>query len=578
MPSHSPEAALLARPAPLACLNCRRMHLKCDGKTPGCARCVSRGLSCSYTPSRRGLRRGTKQRTHGAEPISSQTSPYSFSEPSQRSPTNDSGFDRPTQAARSFDHPLLSTRQRSGQFSSWVDDEQLVNLYFLNFHASHPILLPRGLYWERAYSRSLKAVVEFIGSHFSPSSSSDILRKAVEREIEDGDQDTTEMVQARLLYAISLCARNEIQEGQQMLAQAIEIAIDLGMHRRDFAVLHAHNDPTEEESMRRTWYELYVTDGCIAAFQRKFGFKTNTVSADVLLPCDDSMYDNGMCTLTPASRDDFESSVFADDEIVFSSFCYRVEAVRLLGRVLTITGSHGVHRDKVQAVDNALAAFLHHLPASKSESEIVNTYGELDELMFQAHTIIQYATILLHFPRGDLASPGPFTTDVPGNNGVKFVCPCTRQHVHSIKAIDASKALSMLAAFRTPVQRHSPFVVYPLALAAIVQLSTSMIHSKGSNFCLEQHHDRITLILGVLKSLGRIWPIAEVVVRALKKVARSVFHPSRTENLDPIQQEDVVANGMDTSSNAMTSNLWLENLDVQDLHGLMGLDTDVFCL
>jgi hypothetical protein len=581
MPSLCPEAAPLARLAPLACLNCRRMHLKCDGNTPGCARCVSRRLSCSYTPSRRGCRRGTKHRTHGAVPTT-QTSPYSPSEP-QQSPDNSippqTSINPPTRTHQAL--PVLSDdpiSQHDRQLLSWEDDEQLVNLYYLNFHASHPILVPRSLYWERGYPRSLKAVVEFIGSQFLAGTSSDLLREGTERELENREQNTPETVQACLLHAISLCARNEIREGQRMLAQAIETAINLGMHHREFATLHAQHGPTEEESMRRTWYELYVTDGCIAAFQRKSGFQTNTVRADVLLPCDDSIYDNGLCPLNPASRGDFESSVFADEEMVFSSFCYRIEAVRLLGRVLTITGTHGVHKDKVQAVDNALAAFMHNLPPSKSDSEIINTYGELDELMFQSHTIIQYATILLHFPRGNLASPGPFNTDVPGDNGAKFVCPCTRQHVHTVKAIDASKALSMLAAFRTPVQRHSPFLVYPLALGAIVQLSTSVIHSKGSSCCLEQHHDRIKLILGVLKSLGRYWPIAEVVLRALKRVARSVFQSTRKEHLDPIQQDNFVDRIIDPVFNAMTGDLWLENFEVQDLHGLMGLDTDGLCL
>ncbi|KAF2004991.1 hypothetical protein P154DRAFT_24307 [Amniculicola lignicola CBS 123094] len=405
--------------------------------------------------------------------------------------------------------------------------------------------------------------------------SSDMMREGTERELEDGEQNTPEIVQALLLYAISLCGRNQTQKGQQMLARAIDSAINLGMHRRDFAALHAQHDSMEEESMRRTWYDLYVADGLSAAVQRKSDFRTNTVGADVLLPCDDSMYDNGLCPLNPGSRDDFENSVFADEEVVFSSFCYRIEAVRLLSRVLAITGAHGVHRDKVQGIDSALAAFMHNLPPSKSEAEIINTFGEIDELMFQAHTIIQYATILLHFPRGNLDSPGPFNTDVPGDNGAKFVCPCTRQHMHSVKAIDASKALSMLAAFRTPVQKHSPFLVYPLALGAIVQLSTSAIHSRGSTCCIEQHHDRIKLILGVLKTLGRYWPIAEVVLRALKRVARSVFQPLRKEHSEPVQQDDFIDSAIDP---AMTGSPWLGNFELQDLNGLMGLDINGYCL
>ncbi|KAJ4373772.1 hypothetical protein N0V83_002511 [Neocucurbitaria cava] len=154
----------------------------------------------------------------------------------------------------------------------------------------------------------------------------------------------------------------------------------LGIYRREFAGSHADLQPIVEESMRRTWYELYVIDGCIAAFQREPSFKTSTVNADVLLPCEDSLYEHGMCLPSSASRDDFENSVFADEETVFSSFCYRIEAVRLLGRVLSITGEHGVQREQVQAADNALAAFLHHLPPTKREPEIIFISGVLKSL------------------------------------------------------------------------------------------------------------------------------------------------------------------------------------------------------
>ncbi|KAF2711399.1 hypothetical protein K504DRAFT_373872 [Pleomassaria siparia CBS 279.74] len=550
-----------ARPAPLACLECRRQHLKCPGGKPACARCVSRGFECAYTPSQRGRRRHAyvKRCTHPASTLD-HAQPVSPTLLNNTSTTCTQPSER---------HGLVSA----------IDDEQLVTLYYLNFHASHPMLLPRSLYWKRAYPRYLKAVVEFVGSHFSPTTSSDTLREATARELQLGERTTPEMVQACVLFTIALFARNEVNEAQRVLAQAIETAIELGMHRRPFAASHANNQPTEEESMRRTWYELYVTDGCIAAFQRKHSFTTNTVSANVLLPCDDSLYEDGICLLNPASRDDFESSVFADEEMTFSSFCYRIEAVRLLGRVLTITGAQGVYRDQVQAVDNALAAFLHHLPASKSEPEIINTYGELDELMFQTHVVIQYATTLLHYPRSDLPCPVvPFTMDVPGGNNAKVLCPCARQSVHSIKAIDASKTLSMLAAFRSPVQRHTPFFIYPLALGAIVQFSVSTMHSRSSSSCLEQHRDRIKLILGVLKSLGRHWSVAEAILRTLKRVALTVFRPSRSEDEVFVQQDVSADTAIDPYSNETIGGSWLDSFEFQDLQGLIGLDPDALRL
>ncbi|CAG5152760.1 uncharacterized protein ALTATR162_LOCUS2901 [Alternaria atra] len=417
-------------------------------------------------------------------------------------------------AIASPDPGLLQRRLSTsppGRHVSWVDDEQLVNLYYLNFHPSHPILLPRDMYWQQGYPVYLKAVVQFIGGRFSHTASPDNLRESVARELDHSNEDTLEMVQARLLYAITMFADNSSDQGQRILDTTIELALRLGLHERDFATTHAGDLTVLEESMRRTWYELYVIDGCIAALQRKSTFKTNTVNADVLLPCDDFTYEAGMCFM-PATMADFHGNVFAEEEKIFSSFCYRIEAVRLLGRVLTITGKHGVDRDLVQAVDNALAAFLYHLPRSKSEAEISNTFGDLDELMLQAHTIIQWSTILLHYPRGDLISPDLLTHDVLGANCTKLLCPCNRQHIHSVKAIEASKIISMLAALRSTTQKHTPLFVYPLALAAVVQLSIGAMHDKSSRRCLDQHADRVKLLLGVLKSMSRQWSAAGTVL------------------------------------------------------------------
>ncbi|CAE7192143.1 hypothetical protein PTNB73_09565 [Pyrenophora teres f. teres] len=598
----SPKSTSAARPAPLACLECRRTHLRCDGATPTCGRCHSRGYVCTYTRSGRGRRRRiTRQAARTLSTVSHHqalpsppytttqsiaTQPQSSSTLSQWFQDSASSLERDTSAPESVPslhaapHPDPSDAiilpvgptpsPQSDELAPWVDDDQLVNLYYLNFHSSHPMLLPRSWYWKNQYPRCLKAVVHLIGGHFCPTASRHALHRRAQKELQDDGQDTPERVQAQILYAVYLFAQHDLSKGQQVLNAAIEAALKLGMHRQDFAATHAGSLTVLEESMRRTWYELYITDGCVAALQPRSTFKTNTVGADVLLPCDDFIYEDGMCFM-PATLQDFHDSVFAEEETVFSSFCYRIEAVRLLGRVLTITGAQGVHRDLVQAADNALAAFIHHLPRSKSEAEIVTTFGEVDQLMFQAHAIIQYSTILLHFPRGDLLSPGPLSEHVPGANSTKLLCPCNRQHVHSIKAIEASKTMSMLAALRAPVHRHSPFFVYPLALAAVVQLSVGAIHAKSSSGCLEQHSDRVKLMLGVLKTLGRHWSASDSVLRVLKKMACTVFRGPRAESSYSARRGEQMDTAMDACPHILVDSDWLNGVDLH-LSGLMGHD------
>ena len=562
-----------ARPASLACLECRRTHLKCDGTQPICGRCQTRGFACTYKRSGRGRRRGITRADTDEQPTLSHTPPVSSGPVAQPavaqalSCTSSAAQWLPLDDAAVPPNSALLQRRISttppDQNAEWADDEQLVNLYYLNFHASHPILLPRDMYWQHGYPRYLKAVVHLIGGRYSHAVSLDELRENVAREFAQSEGNTAEMVQAGLLNTIALFAENATDQGQKMLDSTIELALRLGMHQRSFASTHAGDLTVLEESMRRTWYELYVIDGCIAALQRKSTFKTNTVNADVLLPCEDFTYEAGMCFM-PATMAEFHGNVFAEEEKVFSSFCYRIEAVRLLGRVLTITGKHGVDRDLVQAVDNALAAFLYHLPRSKSEAEISNTFGDLDELMFQAHTIIQWSTILVHYPRGDLISSDLLTQDVLGANCTKLLCPCNRQHIHSVKAIEASKTIAMLAALRTPTQKHTPLFVYPLALAAVVQLSIGAMHDKSPRRCLDQHADRVKLLLGVLKSMSRQWSAAGIVLRTLKRVASAVFRSSSVDSPSSIVAPP--ATSIDNDA--------FPDFDLQDLYGLVGLDNN----
>jgi hypothetical protein len=556
------------RPVPLACSQCRRSHLKCDGGQPTCVRCQVGGQICTYTGSARGRRRPRDpRRSHNDNDTDLAGQPTGTQAPLHPVP---SWIALPADLNGSS--PLGPTLGRvPDRFAPSVDDDQLVDLYYLHFHPNHPILLPKSMFSQQNYPPCLTAVVQLIGSYFSPVASRDLLSQAAARELQHGDQATPEMVQARVLYAIAVVGQDQLLEGQSVLDLAIETALKLGMHRRDFAEAYGGTLTVLQESMRRTWYEIYAVDGYMAALQRQSTFRTNTVEADVLLPCEDSTYEVGMC-FVPAAVEDFHRSAFAEEEVVFSSYCDRNEAVRLLGRVLMITGTQGIAKDLVQAVDNALAAFVHHLPHYKSEAEIMNTYGELDMLMFQTHTIIQYSTILLHLPRGDLKSPHPLIQEVPGGNLTKLLCPCNREHVHSIKAIEASKSTSMLAALHTTEAKHTPFFVYPLALAVVVQLSVSKIHARSSGVCLEQHRDRVQVMLGVLKSLSRYWSTANMVLRKLKKVAFLVFQDFRNDSSLHTARQVLIDGGVDTNFFTPIDGDWLCNFGSHETANSLGWD------
>ncbi|KKY18556.1 putative c6 transcription factor [Phaeomoniella chlamydospora] len=448
--------------------------------------------------------------------------------------------------------------------TSKLETEKHVSLYYLYFHPAHPILVPQKVHASRNYPDYLQHVIQYIGSHYLPVPTT-TLYSGIMAELCRTDIKSPCMVQARLLYSIALNGCNDIKNAQWILAAAVQLALELGMNERDFAEIHSGGLPIEAESLRRTWWELYVVDGYMAALWRKSGFSANSVDPDVLLPCEESLYSEGACASQSPSFSQFNRRYFVDDDINFSSFCYRIDAVRILARVLALTANQEVNDDEVQAVDNALAGWVLHLPYTKSE--IINTFGEVDEILFQAHMIIQYANIYLHFPRSNLLHTLAANADITGSQKDLKAPPTSTQHIHTVKAIEASKHLSNLAALRLPNQRHTPFFICGLVLGAVVQLSACSAHNGR---CAEQHRDRIILILGVLKSLRRTWSLTRIVCQQLKKVAVEVFESERPKSRgNPMTAEDMItAPTLDPDDQT-----WFENFDIQALQNMMHFDT-----
>lgn len=256
----------------------------------------------------------------------------------------------------------------------------------------------------------------------------------------------------------------------------------------------------------------------MAAFWHGPALSTTGVAIRVGLPCNEEFYHEGQQIPESPSLEQFSRKLFADDDAKYSSLCYRIEAVKILARVLTLTGAKDIHRGSVQAVDNALAGWVHHLPTKKAE--VTAATGEVDEILFQAQLIIQCASIILHFPRSNLSRTSATAAEITGRQCDAHISPTSTQHTHTTKAIDASKQISNLAALRTTILAHTPFFSCGLVLGTVVQLSACVLHGGG---CAQQHHDRVALMIKILKSVGIGWPCAEVVLPQLNKVAAEVF-------------------------------------------------------
>jgi hypothetical protein len=326
------------------------------------------------------------------------------------------------------------------------------------------------------------------------------------------------MVQALLLFSIALHARNERTEAVDFFALAVDLALESGMNQRSYAEQFGGNDPVREESLRRTWWELYILDSMFAAFDQG-SLRISDSQMDVQLPCEEFAYSTGVFSSQPTTASEFYDRFFADEEAEFSSFCYAIEAARILKRTLSLGHSFDERqRDQVESIDASIASWFHHLPQAKTN--VMGPDGGVDQMLFRAHLVIHCASIYLHLPRSNLLSTPVARATITCVQTVQSSAPTVSHFTHAVNAIKAANGLSALASLRAPVIKHTPFFICGLVLSAIVQLSACSV--KASAY-LEPRRDRIALAIGELKSLGRSWAISRRVMQQIKAVAREVL-------------------------------------------------------
>jgi hypothetical protein len=128
---------------------------------------------------------------------------------------------------------------------------------------------------------------------------------------------------------------------------------------------------------------------------------------------------------------------------------------------------------------------------------------------------------MLHRPRSDL-----------NLDDVERVRTCVAAHgstplpggfkdVHTVKAMQAAKDISRLIVLPCPMVKHTPFFSCAVTMSSIVYLSYwSFIATEPGDTFIK---DNIRLNIGVLKTLGELWPIANTVLGQVKGVAQELF-------------------------------------------------------
>ncbi|RSL99801.1 hypothetical protein CDV31_012052 [Fusarium ambrosium] len=550
------------KPSALACTECRRKHVKCDAGSPQCMRCQTQGLRCRYEPSRRGLKRRKlhhfASRSPGdlsvAGPSTDSTLRAGRQEPEQivwdsvdphsaladfQPSVDGNGY---TWSEPSLGECLLQNAQAAGDDEEMVEDDTLlINFFYANFFRGHPFLVPRALYTAQNYPSYMKLVIHLIGCHYTGTICSETMQGLADdalKKARDRGERSFVLVQALLLFSMILHARCVYDRSRSSLSEAVSLALEINMHRKSFSVAHSAGSPVVEESIRRTWWELYITDGFFAALDHKPNFRCNSVKSDMPLPCEEFLYSGEPLLFEPSTLEQFESRIYNNDDLSFSSFAYRIEAAQLFARALSIASTHEVHRDQIQNVDNLLAAWHHHLGIGKAEP--VDSTGGVDHTLLQAHALIEYTTMYLHFPRSDLIGV------IAAASGIKTsldLLPTYSRSMHGIKAVEAAKRFIDLVGLESSALKHSPLMLNGLLLSCTIQLSASSLRPSRYS---DQFHSRLCLSLGILKTLYPVWALAREVSDSIRSMANQAL--PREKDLTSNPSLSLVDSGINVSS------------------------------
>jgi len=143
---------------------------------------------------------------------------------------------------------------------------------------------------------SLLVVLEWIGSIIAPWASSDAHYQAARTALESPTLPLTPWsVQALMMFCAAQRHSEFAHEARKFADLAISMALALQMNTKEFVVAYGEGDPVLEESWRRTYYFLALTDQHFAIVTRSPMYALMHVPNTVDLPCDDEYYLAGVC-------------------------------------------------------------------------------------------------------------------------------------------------------------------------------------------------------------------------------------------------------------------------------------------
>jgi hypothetical protein len=544
----------------LACVHCRSRHVKCDASQPTCNRCKRDGKDCDYRKSRRGgldkaalarRRLRLQQEAESAQEdrvqhqaqsdqlVTLEDEPQPSIEPS---PAIDQALHGGSTDTSNIDAIYNTPSDTSLAFQ--VNTDRLLELFFENFWPSYPFVLPLHHLHQRRIKEdhglgNLLLVLQYIGSIYAPWTSSEpYLGKSLQALSSPLLAHTPFNVQALMLLGLAQHHSNMKQEGHAQLGIAIEIALELGMNQRAFAQAYGESSLVLEESWRRTYYFLHVTDQHLAIVSNSPIYALANVSNTVDLPCDDEYYKLGQIP-SVVSWQNYENREFEEVEIVYSSIVYLYDIAKIVKSVMDMFLESGTFGEAIiERCDTKVAIWTSLLPACKRDP--LRGDGSIDEVMFTAHMIAIVTMNTMHRPFSSLAlCPEELKTQAFLSPTPYVSPPSQGRGTHTARSLRALEMQTKLLAIPCTLERHSVVTMCMCAQLATAQIS-------ACKHLLDDHalsiaRDRVRLSIGFLNAMGSFWPLGKLMAKEVRNIAR--IHLSN--NRDTVIMESAPAAEID---------------------------------
>ncbi|KYK56961.1 glucoamylase [Drechmeria coniospora] len=560
---------------PAACLSCRSKHLKCDGQNP-CSRCVLMQAECVYVASRRGYkgpRRGTTQNPNKRQatsppevggnvtecPMLLGTRPGGdmplavdggFSQPTPMSggtPAPENSYPAATSTATNMqlfksycsvngvDPASFPMGQQAGCVPSFVPvkslSERCIDAFYHYFFASHPFVLPRAHLMRISKDGApepLLAAMRWTGSVFidvGPAVQKGLYDEAYRLVYDPRTMRNGFLVQAMMILIVTLDGSCQQEQARHLLNDVEQLALEINLHTRSFAMLHGQGMPVLEECWRRTWWDLFIIDAMIAGVHRVTHFLLFDIPTDVALPCEEHQYLSANIPI-PLSLEDLEDRDFSDEGREFSSFAYRILCGRNLGKFMRTPPILGPEDENLARIEALLTNWRLHLPQDKRDA--LQRDGKLDEMMFQAHMMMHATSILLHQPHSQLDTTP--TQNINSCAPHQMVPAGDLFNTHTKHTITSASAISTMITHRVPLLSHTHFFTCVITLSSIVHLS------RWALFFIPHDDDdlrqQVRLNIGALNRLAEVWGAADRARGQVKAVAQEIYQAKKQQRLN----------------------------------------------